>query len=567
MEKIDQILENPRTRILLFIAASMLVVAPTFFFGVFDGPDIPQHFQFANTFEQAIRSGDLYPAWAANENLGYGSLGPRFYPPLFSFVLALAHILMGNWHLAICLVFLIFTFVGAVGSYLLAKEFLQPHQAFWAGAIFGLMPYHLVQIYGISVYAEFAGCSALPFCFLFVTRVCKRGTARDVIGLACSYAALILIHLPSSITGSICLLIYALVMISRAKIWATLSKLAIGASLGLLASSAYWLKMVTELSWLQHTKFHNERVFDYSYNFLIAANFFDGGPYPFLTAVFIVTILMAGLSIWGLYTSKEFDLLTRLRGAIILFTVSVFMALPISQPVWELFPFIQAIQFPFRWLTITTVSGSIIVASAIHPLYSYAMRSPDNMRYMKLATGVLAMGFVFVLNLTWMSGWAALPTSNFDQWVDNKISSQGLDFWWTAIAKKEAFDTKERVVSNNRKPTITDWQPYERDFTVEPGNPGYARIATFFYPRWQAEVNGKAATVLPDENGAIIIQLPQERSIVRLQFQESPPVKIAIAFSIITWLLMTFALTFTWINNEFKMRRSVANLAANEISC
>src|SRR3954470_12575936 len=112
MERIDKILESGRVRLLAFVFVSLLFVAPTYFLGVYDGPDIPQHFQFADTFERAILSGDIYPSWADHENLGYGSVGVRFYPPIFSVVLALAHIITNNWHAAICLVFFCFSLIG-----------------------------------------------------------------------------------------------------------------------------------------------------------------------------------------------------------------------------------------------------------------------------------------------------------------------------------------------------------------------------------------------------------------------------------------------------------------------
>jgi hypothetical protein len=566
MEKIDQFLEDRRARVVLFILVSMLVVAPTYFLGVYDGPDIPQHFQFADTFERAIRSGDFYPAWAAHENLGYGSVGPRFYPPLFSFVLALAHILINNWHLAICLVFFFFSFVGTVGTYLLAKEFLKPCRAFWAGIAFSLMPYHLNQIYSISVYAEFAGCSALAFCFLFATRVCRRGTLGDVIGLASSYAILILTHLPSSVTGSLCLLIYGIIMISKGRTLSTLLKLGIASILGLLASLVYWLKMVTELSWMQHTTFHQERVFDYKYNFLLTGNFLDGAPYPFLTVVLIVTVLMIGFALWGLYASGELALLKRLRGLIALSSISIFMVLPISQPIWEVFPFIQTIQFPFRWLTITTASGSIIIASSIYSLYNYAKQSPDHLQLIKLATGVLATGMVLIFSVTWMSASYSFPASTFDQWVDNKISSKGLDFWWTVITKKEAFNIKEKVVTNDRQTTISDWQPYERDFIVEAGNGTNARVATLFYPRWQAEVNGSPVELTPDENGAILVPIPDGKATVRVWFQETVPVRIAFWVSGITWLLMFSALVFIWLGLSVRFGTRSRLLAEDEFS-
>ena len=90
----------------IFILAliSFLTLLPMIFIGVFEGPDTSQHIQFASTYETALLSGDVFPSWGANENFGYGSVGVRFYPPIFSILIALAHALTDNWHTSIWLV-------------------------------------------------------------------------------------------------------------------------------------------------------------------------------------------------------------------------------------------------------------------------------------------------------------------------------------------------------------------------------------------------------------------------------------------------------------------------------
>lgn len=539
MEKINKILESKKVRLLFFLCASLLVIAPTYFLGIYKGPDISQHFQFADTFERAILSGDFYPSWAANENLGYGSVGLRFYPPLFSFLLAIAHIITGNWHVATCLVFLLFSLIGSVGVYLMAKEFLITHQAFWAAIIFALMPYHLNQIYNISVYAEFAGSSILSFCFLFVTRLCRSGKLVNVIGLSISYALLILTHLPSAVIGSLCLLIYSLVILPKDKVWSTFVKLSVASLLGLSASSIYWLRMVTELDWMRNTKFRNDIVFDYKQNFLLTSEWFDGRQYWFLNIVLLVTLLMVGIAFWGLYRKNELKLLKDLRGVIVLFFTSVFMTTVISQPVWNALPFIQEVQFPFRWLTITVISSSIIAAAGIKPVYELSLLSQRHQQAIKLMVSLLAAGVILVFSLTWISvSNSYLPANNFDEWVNNTVSSMGFDFFWTTYTKERAFDIKEKIVAVNRTTEVTTWQPYEKIFEVEAGNRTNVRVATLFYPHWKATVNNIPVEPILADDGAILVPLPAEHSTIKIWFQEPFYIIVAKYVSICTWLLL-----------------------------
>jgi hypothetical protein len=70
------------------------------------------------------------------------------------------------------------------------------------------------------------------------------------------------------------------------------------------------------------------------------------------------------------------------------------------------------------------------------------------------------------------------------------------------------------------------------------------RLATFWYPRWRAEVNGSPVEVSRDENGAITIPIPAEKATVRLWFQETAAFSVACVVSSIAWLLMLSALAF-----------------------
>jgi hypothetical protein len=60
--------------------AAVVVMLPIAVWGIPDGADLPQHFQFAQTYYDALTSGDGFPNWSARENFGYGSIGIRFLP-------------------------------------------------------------------------------------------------------------------------------------------------------------------------------------------------------------------------------------------------------------------------------------------------------------------------------------------------------------------------------------------------------------------------------------------------------------------------------------------------------
>jgi uncharacterized membrane protein len=176
--------------------------------------DFEQHFLFAKTFHDAILTGDFFPGWSA-DNIGFGSVGIRFYPPLMYYLLAITQLLTSSWYDTFWINLFGWMFLGCAGVYWLAKEWLPPFPAMLAGMLYAFMPYHLTQIYQYFLYAEFGACGILPFCFLFITRICRRGKWIDCLLFALSYSLLILTHIPSTIIATLSLTVYVLVLIDR----------------------------------------------------------------------------------------------------------------------------------------------------------------------------------------------------------------------------------------------------------------------------------------------------------------------------------------------------------------
>jgi uncharacterized membrane protein len=538
---------DSKYRFLLLAGICLLTVLPTLFIGIYKGVDLSQHVQFSSTFYNSILNGDFYPSWAADENLGYGGIGVRFYPPLTPLLFALARILTGNWHTATCIVFFLFTLTGAIGVYLLAKEFISTSEAVLAGAIFTLMPYHLYQIQNGSQFAEFAGCSVIPFSFLFVTRISRRGTFADVLGLAISFALLILTHLPSTVIGALSLLVYALLVIDKQQFYRRLLGLAAAVVLALAASSIYWLKVVSEMKWLRNTRFDETHFFDYSYNFLLTAAWFGDKQLWYLNFIFLSLVFVSLPAAAVIYFNRAATG-KKPVGLMILLFAAFLMCLVLSKPVWMLVPFLSEVQFPWRWLTIVSVCGAIIWAASVKPLANLAGTSKSWNGFAKGFAVSALMLFLMIYGLIW-SGFSMnyVSSNEYENYVSETSRSLGSEWFWTAQAKKETFQINEKVAAEGRKAEIAEWNQNERVFTIEAGaNQNRARIATLFYPHWKATVNG--APVVPElaGDGAMRIAIPAEKASVRIWFDEPFHIKLAFYLSACIWVFFLAAAIYCW---------------------
>ncbi len=542
-----------------------MIVLPFVIYGIFNGADVKYHFQLADTFYKSILSGDFYPNWGDQENLGYGGIAVRVYPPLTAFLVAITRLVSGSWHSAACLNLFLYTFIGSLGVYLWAKELLSYRAAMLAGVIFCLMPYRLSEIYNGYMFAEYAGSSILPFCFLFTTKICKDNNYKSILGLTLSYAILVITHLPMMLIGSICLFIYTIFLSLQKKSWKHIPKLAISVFLALLATCGYWIKLIVEMKLMRNTKFRTDHYYEYDYNFLVTSPWFDEKLYWYFNLLFLATLILTFSFYLIYYFSGKEICKTKLKIISLIFTVSVLMTVFISKPIWKILPFLQEIQFPWRWLTISSIFGSVMVAAGLNPFFDLFEK-----KFVPLRDSLLkVIGFcgfsalAIVLCITWISYFIGyIPSNKFEDWVSTQSISVGVDTYWTIFTNEESFQIREKIIADNRQIEISEWQPNERIFIVEKGRETSARVATLFYPYWKATVNNIPVEVERTNDGAILIPILAESSTVKLWFQEPFYIILAKYISMVTWLLFGLSGLFYVLSGKriFNFIRSKQNL-------
>jgi hypothetical protein len=243
-----------------------------------------------------------------------------------------------------------------------------------------------------------------------------------------------------------------------------------------------------------------------------------------------------------------------------------FMITPLSYPIWKILTPLQKIQFPMRWMAVVSMCGAIVTAAAFH----FLKKGGFLKKRVWIYTSVIFLALFLIIDFTYMlfpSAFMPIERGQFESQMRELPDNQNYFFWWSIWSNEKALEIKEKVLVENREASINDWKPEQRNFTVAEGMPTKARIATFYYPRWQAEVNGKRVEVEKDENGAILIPLTAEKSTVRLYFQEPPIIRIASIFSILTWILLISSFLFL-LHNKFAQNLSFKpHFAEEEFPC
>lgn len=529
---------RPETKhLIILIVAAAATLIPTLIWGIPSNHDLSNHFRFALPFHDALRSGNLYPGWLADSNHGFGDASFRFYPPALYYLLALVKMAAGSWYAATVVTFAALSVLGALGVYLWTREFAPSETAMLAGIFFAVAPYRLNQFFQATLLAEFAGAAVLPFVFAFAVRLCRHGGRKNIAGLAAAYALLVLTHLPLAVIGSLALGGYALLSLEKGRRLRALSQLGAAICIGLLASASYWTTMLAELHWIRADNINPDPSVDYRKNFVLSTLSPD-----YLNVWWMNILLLASLAMFWpaivIFFKKSAPLSSnrrRIYGLGIFMLLTLFMATPLSQPIWMILSPLQQTQFPWRWLSITSMVMAMMLAMAI-PFWKRVAESKRRPMLI-LAAGTVLISFGFsafhiIREATWLT-----PTE-FQQTLDSIPGSQGVTQWWPVWVHEPLPKMDEPVEVMNRATVIDRWLPEQRTFHVAAGETTEARVRTFFYPHWKASAGNRDLPVRPDANGALLITLPKEAAEIKLEFREPPRSRYAAGFSLLGWALV-----------------------------
>jgi len=520
---------SPETKYIVFVVAvSVLTIVPALVFGVPSNRDLSNHFRFALPFYDAIAAGNFYPGWLAESNHGYGDPSFRFYPPALYYVLALFRFITGEWYVATLLTFTVVSVAGGLGVFFWARSVLPSSQAMWASILYSVAPYHVNQLYQATMLAEWAGAAVLPFVFAFLERVCAHGRRRDVAGLAGCYALLVLTHLPLTVLGSIALLVYALVRLEAGRRMQTLLKLAAATALGLCASAIYWVTMIAELRWIGVNSIYYDSSVDYRYNFLLSTFSPDNLNVWWMNILALMTLLLGAPVILFLRRHARHNR-PQLKSFIVLTAFAVFMAVPLSRPVWQLLSPLQETQFPWRWLTLFSLGIAVLTAAAM-PLLDQGNNVFARATRLVIV-GAMSIAVMFTFSHSVREAKFLTPYA-FNHELDAVRGTVSVSSWFPIWASSTPTRMSQAVEAAERGVIVKSWAPESRQFVVGAGNPTEARVKTFYYPHWAATSGNQVLPTRPDKDGALLVSLPADSVAVGLTFQEPRRSRLAAVASL-----------------------------------
>jgi hypothetical protein len=532
--------------VVIVATLAIVVLLPIVIFGIPNGADLPNHLRFALPFYESIQSGHFHPGWLAESNYGLGDPRFIFYPPGLYYLLSATRMLTGEWYSASILAIVFLSITGGLGAYFWARTILTPGVAMWTGIFYALAPYRLNEVYQASLLSEYAACSILPFVFAFVERVIRRKSNYDVAGLGATYALLVLTHLPIAVIGSITLAIYALLRLEKKAIWSTIARLALGSTLGLAASSFFWTSMLAELSWIKGNGATPNPYYDYRLNFLFspAALTNRNTWYANILALAVIGFVLPGV-LFLVRSFKRDGSNRALNASLVLLLATFLMATPLSKPLWAVIPKLSEIQFPWRWLSITSLMGAMLLAVSV-PKWKDELS--------RFRPRDLAIGLAFALSLVFIGTQIIqdceyISRPKFQSMVQDVRGAVSFKDWLPSGARD--FNNVEKMTAKAdagaRQVTVSDWEPELRTLHLSAGTEDSLLVRTYFYPRWTARAEGRRLSTTATADGLLRISVPPQATDVQVAFE--PPARVHV-FELVTaasWILILGAAAWATI--------------------
>jgi len=567
---------------LLCVPAVWPLVGPSYF----ASHDGLHHLYRLLDLDFCIHGGSPYPRWLPNLGFGYGYPVLNYYAPLTYYIAEVFHLLGAGYVASIKLTFMTGFVLSGLCMYLYARDIIRRCPAVVAAAAYVYLPYHLADGYVRGALAEFFAFVFFPFILWACYRLIMRGRKEYLLLVAAGYAGLILTHNLTALIFGPLLLAYVCLLLGLRRQVKSLAYVVLALLLACGLTAFYWFPGFKESSWVLLGQVGPSAT-DYQHQLVPLSEFFS----PFLIYRYFpnqgvtfehplsfIQLGLAGLSIavlWRLWrtltASMRYHLLFFLGASLL----SLSMMLSCSSFLWTALPLLPYLQFPWRFLALTSVTTSVLIGSSLL-LFEVPddqvnpPRSSGRQSYMRIIAGLAIALILMIVNLAQLpvepmylpehdvpltEEEVSLATAaEYDYlnalWVRLWGGTWGLEYLpvWVQIPREEFFLPLEKpplaplpLQSDDIPRIVLDRQaPLSKALAIEASSETRLSFHIFYFPGWQFYIDGqRVPTFASGPLGLVSTDVPPGQHRVSLRFEDTPARTTGIAISLASVILLS----------------------------
>jgi len=444
-------------------------------------------------FADSIKSGEI-PNWSQGfANYGYPLALIAHQLPAY---LGAGLILIGlSPETVFSTIIVVSTLASGIGMYIFISNLLsdkaltQPatNAALLGASVWLLSSYRLMNIYSRGAIPELFAAALIPFLLSSIVLYMRRQRTRYL-------AAISLLSFLLVITHPMMLLIAAPLILATtiSTKWRSVSIVSLAIVIGILVASYYIVPLYLELKYLylgaNGSSIGNDTYLSLKNFFVWRWPYFPIGDHPgprvgpIQVGVPEFAILLLGycVSIY-LGIKKSLSKATQLLIWVTTATISLTLTTRIAQPLYEILPVLDSIQFPWRFLLPYQFAVSVVIAMLA---YKYHMSA----RYILIGIVILA---VFRLPEAYGKNFTITPLTDYQFNQENLHSTTMNPVWVGDTNDYPVTDSLFSIVEGAGTVTIIQEKPSSRIYMLEAETPVRVSFNTFYFPGWQLEVNGQ----------------------------------------------------------------------------
>lgn len=556
-----------------------------------------------------LQNGYVWPRWSHALHGAYGSPLFNYYSPAVYLIGGSIHLITGLAHEAILsLLIVVILLMRPLGAYLFTRQFVDPPSALTAAAIYTFVPFHFRELLIQVNIPQFMALALLPFILWTVVKAIKVRHMGWLMVSSFLFAGLIITHQLTAFLFAPVIIGFAVGYgVIFASTWQQRLKnvgfAGLGIGIGILLSTIYWLPALSELSLTQIDTIQDQ-------TFTIDANYIDLSlllaPITMIDqgwlnwqshyGSFGPRIGQAHLAIIGLtfvallfHPSRKIKGLTAL--SVLLAIFSLFMITPASEGLWDVFPLMGYVQFPWRWLIIFGVATILPTAFIINTI-------PERWRTISAGgfiTGIFIVTIpMFYAPVVFMPSGTTTPADMLEreQLTGNIATTASNEYLpkWASVAPL-------RILTDTERETLQagEWRIWIEETSLPEGAVAMPQSSTqrgtsiyqitteqpfnlifkqLYFPAWEVRINGERQPINPTgENGLIGVHIPAGSHTLSIRYGGTPIQKTATMLSLFGISIFVIAGCVVLIRRhpthspQLQMQTSPPRLAYGVIGC
>lgn len=489
-----------------------------------DGED---HIYRIASFYQSLSEGNIIPRWSGNLNWGYGHPIFMFLYPLPSYSASLLHFLglgiIDSYKIILATSFVL----SGIFMFSFLKEITNEKSALVGSVLFLFAPYRFVDLYVRGAIGEHVAFLFMPLILYFILKIFKLKPKENIntiyiyfILLSISFAGFILSHNAISLIFFPFIIAVSFALFINFKSFKSLLITFFSISAGFLFSLFFWLPAFIEgkytLRDIVTKNIYADRFVDVKDLLYAPWSFGQSGELSVqLGIVQLIILIFSFIIIFKKYkTNYQNNKLYFI--SIFFFIVSVFLMLQQSNFIWEKITTLQKLQFPWRFLSLTTFSLSVIGAITF---------SKINTKYFNPIFGVVVASAVIISISFWQAKeYRVIDESKLLQsYAGTTDTGESSPIW--SVRSMDQFPKSEIEIISGKGEIINIKRNFNNhSYLISNKENIRIRENTLYFPGWNLYVNNQKEEFEfqdPSNQGLITFNLEPGLNHINLKFEET----------------------------------------------